>query len=135
MIGADGHEIVGWHLPSFSLVAILVVLPAFVAVAAGTIGHVKAIGEATGKDLDSMIGRSVVAIGVGTVVAGSVGGSPVTTYGENIGVMAATRVYSSATYYLAGAVAVLFGFSPKFGALFAACRARSWPGAPSSSTE
>ncbi|MGD9990106.1 uracil-xanthine permease family protein [Pseudonocardia sp.] len=119
-LAADGHEIVGWHLPSFSVAAILVMMPATVAVAAGVIGHVKAIGEATGTDLDPLMGRSVVAIGLGTAVAGSVGGSPVTTYGENIGVMAATRVFSSATFHLAGAVAILFGFCPKFGALFAA---------------
>jgi uracil-xanthine permease len=120
LIGADGTEIVGWHLPNFSLAAILVIMPAVVAVAAGTVGHVKAIAETTGTTLDSMMGRSVMAIGLGTVVASSVGGSPITTYGENIGVMAATRVFSSATYYIAGAIAVLFGFSPKFGALFAA---------------
>jgi xanthine/uracil permease len=45
-----------------------------------------------------------------------VGGSPTTTYAENIGVMAATRVYSTAAYYVAALVAILFGLSPKFGA-------------------
>ena len=53
------------------------------------------------------------------MLATSVGGSPTTTYAENIGVMAATRVYSTAAYYVAAAVAILFGLSPKFGALVA----------------
>jgi xanthine/uracil permease len=56
---------------------------------------------------------------VGTVITSSVGGSPTTTYAENIGVMAATRVYSTAAYYVAAIVAILFGLSPKFGALVA----------------
>lgn len=120
MMGPDGKEIAGWHAPSFSIAAILVILPAVIALTAETVGHVKAIAETTGEDLDPMMGRSVMAVGLGTVVASSVGGSPVTTYGENIGVMAATRVFSSATYYVAAVIALLFGFSPKFGALFAA---------------
>jgi uracil-xanthine permease len=120
LIGADGREVVGWHLPNFSLAAILIILPAVIAVTAETVGHVKAIAETTGEDLDPLMGRSVVAVGLGTAFAGSVGGSPVTTYGENISIMAATRVYSSATYYAAAVIALLFGFCPKFGALFAA---------------
>jgi xanthine/uracil permease len=56
---------------------------------------------------------------VGTAIASAVGGSPTTTYAENIGVMAATRVYSTAAYWVAAAVAILFGLSPKFGALVA----------------
>ena len=71
----------------------------------------------TGNDLDPVMGRAIAADGVGTVITSSVGGSPTTTYAENIGVMAATRVYSTAAYYVAAAVAILFGFSPKFGAL------------------
>jgi NCS2 family nucleobase:cation symporter-2 len=51
------------------------------------------------------------------VLAGFGGGSATTTYGENIGVMAATRVYSTAAYWVAGAFAMLLGFSPKVGAL------------------
>ena len=73
----------------------------------------------TGHDLDPMMGRAIGADGFGTALASSVGGSPTTTYAENIGVMAATRVYSTAAYYVAAAVAILFGLSPKFGALVA----------------
>ena len=73
----------------------------------------------TGHDLDPVMGKAIAADGFGTMLASSVGGSPTTTYAENIGVMAATRVYSTAAYYVAAAVAILFGLSPKFGALVA----------------
>ena len=106
---------VGWHAPSFSVAFSLLVLPAVIALVAENVGHVKAVAEMTATDLDPYIGRAVAADGVGTVLATAVGGSPTTTYAENIGVMAATRVYSTAAYYVAAAVAVLLGFVPKFG--------------------
>ena len=106
---------VGWHLPSFSITFSLLVLPAVIALIAENVGHVKAVAEMTGADLDPMMGRAIAADGVGTMIASSVGGSPTTTYAENIGVMAATRVYSTAAYYVAAVVAILLGFVPKFG--------------------
>lgn len=119
MVAADGKEVVGWHAPSFSAAAILLVLPAVIALIAENTGHVKAVAEMTGHDLDPVMGRAIAGDGVGTVLASAVGGSPTTTYAENIGVMAATRVYSTAAYYVAAIVAILFGLSPKFGALVA----------------
>lgn len=116
-LGADGKPLVGIHAPSFSVAAILLVLPAVIALVAENTGHVKAVAEMTGKDLDPYMGRAIAADGFGTALASSVGGSPTTTYAENIGVMAATRVYSTAAYYVAAIVAILFGLSPKFGAL------------------
>jgi xanthine/uracil permease len=74
----------------------------------------------TKRNLDPVLGRAIAADGVGTVIATSVGGSPTTTYAENIGVMAATRVYSTAAYYVAAIVAILLGLVPKFGALISA---------------
>src|SRR5690349_18413149 len=118
--GADGKEIVGIHAPSFSVAAILLVLPAVIALIAENTGHVKAVAEMTKTDLDPYMGRAIAADGIGTVIASSVGGSPTTTYAENIGVMAATRVYSTAAYYCAATVAIIFGLSPKFGALVSA---------------
>ena len=120
MVAQDGKEVVGWHTPSFSVAAILLVLPAVIALIAENTGHVKAVAEMTGHDLDPYMGRPIAADGFGTALASSVGGSPTTTYAENIGVMAATRVYSTAAYYVAAIVAILFGLSPKFGALVAA---------------
>ncbi|WP_374968415.1 uracil-xanthine permease family protein [Terrabacter sp. BE26] len=118
-IGPDGKAMVGIHAPSFSIAAILLVLPAVIALIAENTGHVKAVAEMTKADLDPYMGRAIAADGIGTVIASSVGGSPTTTYAENIGVMAATRVYSTAAYYVAAIVAIIFGLSPKFGALVA----------------
>jgi uracil-xanthine permease len=115
-----GHlDLVGWHIPSFKIAFILLVLPAVIALIAENTGHVKAVAAMTKRDLDPVMGRAIAADGVGTVLASAVGGSPTTTYAENIGVMAATRVYSTAAYYVAAIVAIFFGFSPKFGALVA----------------
>ncbi|MCW2794147.1 MAG: nitrate reductase, partial [Nocardioides sp.] len=108
---------VGWHLPSFSLTFALLAMPAVIALVAENMGHVKAVSGMTGRDLDPVMGRAIAADGVGTVIATSVGGSPTTTYAENIGVMAATRVYSTAAYFVAAIVAILLGFVPKFGAI------------------
>ena len=103
--------------PSFSVNFSLLVLPAVIALIAENTGHVKAVAEMTKRNLDPYMGRAIAADGIATVVATSVGGSPTTTYAENIGVMAATRVYSTAAYYVAAIVAILLGFCPKFGAL------------------
>jgi uracil-xanthine permease len=111
---------VGWHLPNFSITFTLLVLPAVIALVAENVGHVKAVAEMTGDDLDPYMGRAVGGDGVGTMIATSVGGSPTTTYAENIGVMAATRVYSTAAYFVAAGTAIVFGFVPKFGAVVAA---------------
>ena len=99
------------------MTAILLVVPAVIALIAENTGHVKAVAEMTGHDLDPVMGRAIAGDGVGTAFASLFGGSPTTTYAENIGVMAATRVYSTAAYYVAALVAVIFGLSPKFGAL------------------
>ena len=115
--GADWFGLPELTAPSFSVNFTLLVLPAVIALIAENAGHVKAVGEMTKRDLDPVLGRAVFADGVATVVASSVGGSPTTTYAENIGVMAATRVYSTAAYYVAAVVAILLGLVPKFGAL------------------
>lgn len=117
--GADNMAQVGWHLPSLSITFTLLALPAVIALVAENMGHVKAVSGMTGQNLDPVMGKAVAADGLGTTLASFVGGSPTTTYAENIGVMAATRVYSTAAYFVAAVVAILFGFVPKFGALVA----------------
>ena len=112
--------VVGWHMPSFNVGFVLLVLPAVIALIAENTGHVKAVAEMVDHDLDPVMGRAIAADGFGTMLASFVGGSPTTTYAENIGVMAATRVYSTAAYFVAALVAIVFGLSPKFGALVAA---------------
>ncbi|WP_024796578.1 uracil-xanthine permease family protein [Tomitella biformata] len=116
----EANGIVGIHAPSFSLTFIVLVLPGVIALIAENAGHVKAVSEMTGEDLDPMMGRALAADGMATVMASAVGGSPTTTYAENIGVMAATKVYSTAAYAMAGLIAILLGFSPKFGAIISA---------------
>jgi uracil-xanthine permease len=116
----EAAGVVGVHFPEFRWTFVLLVIPAVIALIAENTGHVKAVAEMTGADLDPYMGRAIAADGVGTVVASAVGGSPTTTYAENIGVMAATRVYSTAAYVVAAVVAILFGFSPKFGAVISA---------------
>ncbi|GIH71469.1 uracil-xanthine permease family protein [Sphaerimonospora thailandensis] len=120
VIDADWIGLPNFHAPTFQVSAVVLVLPAVIALIAENVGHVKAVGEMTGADVDPHMGKAIAADGVGTVIASAVGGSPTTTYAENIGVMAATRVYSTAAYYVAAIVAILFGLCPKFGALVAA---------------
>ncbi len=87
---------------------------------AENVGHVKSVAAMTGQNLDGVSGRALMADGAATVLAGFGGGSGTTTYAENIGVMAATKVYSTAAYWVAGFFAILLSFSPpKFGELIA----------------
>ena len=92
-------------------------LPVVLVLIAENVGHVKSVGLMVNRDLDPVTGRALLADGVSTMLAGFGGGSGTTTYGENIGVMAATRVYSTAAYWVAGIFAILLSFSPKVGAL------------------
>ena len=97
------------------------ILPAFLPVVlvliAENVGHIKGVGLMVGENLDKLTGRALFADGLATTIAGVGGGSGTTTYGENIGVMAATRVYSTAAYWVAGIFAVLLGLSPKVGVI------------------
>jgi len=92
-------------------------LPVVLALIAENVGHVKGVGQLTKRNLDPLTGRALLADGLSTVIAGLGGGSATTTYGENIGVMSATRVFSTAAYWIAGVVAILLGLSPKIGAV------------------
>ncbi|MGH3097393.1 MAG: uracil-xanthine permease family protein [Streptosporangiales bacterium] len=109
-----------FHGPDFKTSAVLLILPSVIALIAENTGHVKAVSEMTRDDLDPHLGRALFADGLSTGLASAVGGSPTTTYAENIGVMAATRVYSTAAYYVAALVAIAFGLIPKFGAIVSA---------------
>jgi len=106
--------------PVFSANAMLLIAPVAIILVAENLGHIKAVTAMTGKDMDRHMGRAFMGDGVATMVAGGVGGTGVTTYAENIGVMAATKIYSTAVFLVAGCMAILLGFSPKFGALIQA---------------
>ena len=113
-------NVVGFHLPTFHLAFILLALPVVIALIAENTGHVKAVSEMTGRNLDHQMGRAIAADGATSMLATLAGAGPTTTYAENIGVMASTRVYSTAAYVVAAVVAIGFGLSPKFGAVISA---------------
>ena len=125
-INFDGVKAAKWFAlptfttPSFDVNAILLFLPVVLVLIAENVGHVKAVAAMTGKDLDGQMGNALIADGVATTLAGAGGGSGTTTYAENIGVMAATRIYSTAAYWVAGIGAILLSLSPKFGAVLSA---------------
>ncbi|SOC52773.1 uracil-xanthine permease family protein [Ornithinimicrobium cerasi] len=106
-------------LPEFHWSVVGLFLPVVLVLVAENIGHVKSVAQMTGSSADSldhMIGRTLMSDGLATTLAGAGGGSGTTTYAENIGVMAATKVYSTAAYWVAGFTAVALAFLPKFGA-------------------
>lgn len=106
--------------PVFSGPAMLMIAPVAIILVAENLGHIKAVTAMTGHNLDRYMGRAFMGDGIATMVSGSVGGTGVTTYAENIGVMAATKIYSTAVFLVAGLIALALGFSPKFGALIQA---------------
>lgn len=103
--------------PMFEANAMLLIAPVAIILVAENLGHIKAVTAMTGQDLDRYMGHAFIGDGVATMVSGAAGGTGVTTYAENIGVMAATKIYSTAVFLLAGVFALVLGFSPKFGAL------------------
>jgi uracil-xanthine permease len=105
--------------PVFDAGAMLLIAPVAIVLVAENLGHIKAVSAMTGRNLDPYMGRAFVGDGLATMLSGSVGGTGVTTYAENIGVMAVTRVYSTLIFVVAAIVAIVLGFSPKFGALIA----------------
>jgi len=107
-----------FHSPSVDWSVLPMFLPIVLALVAENIGHVRSVAHLTDRPaINDESGRALIADGLATTIAGGFGGSATTTYGENIGVMTATRVFSSAAYVVAGVVAMLLSLSPKFGAL------------------
>ena len=106
--------------PIFDANAMLLIVPVVIILVAENLGHIKAVTAMTGKNLDQYMGRAFIGDGIATMVSGAAGGTGVTTYAENIGVMAATKICSTAVFFVAALIAVLLGFSPKFGAVIQA---------------
>ncbi|WP_353948790.1 uracil permease [Sporolactobacillus sp. Y61] len=108
-----------FYQPTFDFSSISIILPAALVVIAEHIGHLIVTGNIVGRDLmkDPGLDRSIFGNGISTVISGFVGSTPNTTYGENIGVLAITRVYS--TWIIGGAavIAVLLSFIGKLSAL------------------
>lgn len=106
--------------PVFDAKAMLMIAPVAIILVAENLGHIKAVTAMTGRNLDAYMGRAFIGDGIATMVSASAGGTGVTTYAENIGVMAATKIYSTAMFLVAGLLAIVLGFSPKFGAVIQA---------------
>ncbi|MUT68772.1 uracil permease [Paenibacillus sp. NEAU-GSW1] len=108
--------------PSFELGAILTIIPASLVVIAEHIGHLIVTGNIVNKDLskDPGLHRSLLGNGISTMLSGFLGSTPNTTYGENIGVLAITRVYSTFVIGGAAVIAIILSFLGKFSALIAA---------------
>ncbi|CAB4529650.1 unannotated protein [freshwater metagenome] len=125
-INTDGIKAAKWiaapafTAPSFKVSAIVLFLPVVLVLIAENVGHVKAVAAMTGRNLDDVMGDALVADGAATALAGIGGGSGTTTYAENIGTMAATKVYSTAAYWIAAIGAVVLALCPKFGAVLTA---------------
>jgi uracil-xanthine permease len=103
--------------PAFSLNALLVIAPVFVVLLAENKGHLAAISGSMGRDLNPHLGRTYLGDAIATFVSALGGGTPQTTYAENMGLMAITRVFSTYNFVTAACIAVLLGLCPKFGAV------------------
>jgi len=106
------------YFPEFNPAAIAIILPAALVVVAEHIGHLFVTSSIVGEDLveDPGLHRSLIGNGVSTMLSGFVGSTPNTTYGENIGVLAITKVFS--TWVIGGAAvfAILLSFVGKLAA-------------------
>lgn len=108
-----------FYQPSFNLSAIMMIMPALFVVFAEHLGHLFVTSDIVGRNLvkDPGLDHSLFADGLSNVLSGLAGSTPNTTYGENMGVMAITGVYS--TWVIGGAAvfAILFSFIGKIAAL------------------
>ena len=117
--GANFVGLQHFVLAKFDLTAILVMAPIATAAMMEHIGDMSAISSTTGKNFiaDPGLHRTLLGDGLATMVAGMFGGPANTTYGENTGVLALSRVYDPRVIRLAALYAIILSFSPKFDAL------------------
>ena len=117
--GANFVGLQHFVLAKFDLTAILVMAPIAIAAMMEHIGDISAISSTTGKNFiaDPGLHRTLLGDGLATMVAGMFGGPANTTYGENTGVLALSRVYDPRVIRLAALYAIILSFSPKFDAL------------------
>ena len=111
-----------FYRPEFNINAILIILPASLVILAEHIGHFIVIGSIIGKDLtkDPGLARSILGNGISTMISGFFGSTPNTTYGENIGVLAISKVFSTRVIGGAAVFAILLSCMGKLAALIQA---------------
>lgn len=107
------------YSPVFNWSAIMMIMPAALVVLAEHIGHLVVTANIVGRDLikDPGLDRSLLGDGISNILSGFVGATPNTTYGENIGVMAITKVFSVWVIGGAAVLAIAVSFIGKFAAL------------------
>ena len=103
--------------PQVHLSVMPYVLPLVIVLVAEHVGHLKAVAALTGRNLDGSVGDALIGGGLATTLSGSAGGSALGTYAANVGVMAATRVYSTAACVVAAVASIVLSFCPKLAAL------------------
>src|SRR6266581_1201821 len=109
-----------FQAPAFSWRALAAIAPVFVVLVAENKGHIAAISDYMGRDLNPYLGRAYLGDALATLVSSLGGGTPQTTYAENMGVMAMTGVFSTHNFIAAAVITLLLGLCPKFGALIQA---------------
>ncbi|MBD2861046.1 MULTISPECIES: uracil permease [Paenibacillus] len=116
---ADVVALPTFYTPTWDWASIIIILPAALVVIAEHIGHLIVTGNIVGKDLtkDPGLDRSLLGNGISTVLSGFVGSTPNTTYGENIGVLAISKVYSTWVIGIAAVFAIVLSFFGKLAAL------------------
>ncbi|NLO91479.1 MAG: pyrimidine utilization transport protein G [Elusimicrobia bacterium] len=113
---ADWLGLPSMQTPQWSLSSVMVIAPVFVVLVAENKGHLAAISSCMGRDLNHLLGRTYLGDAAATFFAAMGGGTPQTTYAENMGVMAITRVFSVSNFAAAAVAAMVLGLCPKFGA-------------------
>lgn len=106
--------------PAFEWSSIFLIAPVAIILVAENLGHLRAVSAMTGRDMNPQMGNAFMGDGLATMLSGFFGGTGVTTYAENIGVMAVTKIYSTLVFVFAAFFAIVLGFSPKMGALIGA---------------
>ncbi|MCL1788510.1 MAG: uracil-xanthine permease [Defluviitaleaceae bacterium] len=103
-------------LPRFNIIAILIMIPFAIATIAEHIGDMVALSNITGEDFleDPGLGRTLLGDGVASMFSGFIGGAANTTYGENVGVVALTRIFNPRVVQIGAVFAAILAFSPLF---------------------
>ena len=131
IVDFSGVEAAPWfalptiYTPEFNTDAIMIILPASLVVVAEHVGHLVVTGNIVGSDLtkDPGLDRSIMGNGISTFISGFFGSTPNTTYGENIGVLAISKVFSTRVIGGAAVFAILLSCVGKVAAVIAAIAA------------
>jgi uracil permease len=119
IVNAPLFSLPNFSAPAFNISAVSIIVPATLVVISEHIGHQLVTSKIVGRDLikDPGLHRSLFADGISTMLSGFCGSVPTTTYGENIGVMAITKVYSVWVIGGAAVISIIFAFIGKISAV------------------